>query len=142
MRKKDWRFVIGFVAAVAALKLITMLAGVDGESNREPTVRPRSAPVRATRPVEEILAYEQAGGPPSDALVSRFRVRLDRIARQCDWSRREASDKLLRMHQILTDEGKQVELLELTIGLDRATRGVATDCHEILATLVAMLGRE
>jgi hypothetical protein len=87
-----------------------------------------------------ILAYEQAGGPPSDALVSRFRVRLDRISRQCRWTRREASDKLLRMHQILRGEGKRVELLDLAVGLDRAKQGVATDCHELLATLGAMVG--
>ena len=99
----------------------------------------REAERSTVRTEEEILAYEQAGGPPSRSLVNSFRVRLNSIARQCGWTRRQASDKLLRMYQILRNEGKQVQLLDLAVGLDRAKEGVAMDCHQLLATLAAML---
>lgn len=141
LTKKDWKSVAVLVALILVLKLAAMLLGIGEEQPRTTVDRLRSTRLSSARSVEQILAYEQVGGPPGPKLVIDFRIYLDHIASQCDWTRREASDKLLRMHQILRREGKRVELLDLTIGLDRASRDVATDCHELLATLGAMVGR-
>ena len=139
MTRRDWKFVVGFLVLASA---IALFQGRFSGKEKRAVDRPHSASVRTTRPVEEILAYEQAGGPPSDALVSRFRVRLDRITRQCDWTKREASDKLLAMYGMLRDDGYNVELLDIAIALDRAKEGAPQDCHEVLALVGILLTRE
>lgn len=131
------------VALLGVLALVALLS-VDltsGPDEPEAAAAPRIAEQRPDRTEARVLAHEQAGGPPSEELVRTFEDRLASIARKCRWSRRETSDKLLRMHQILEEEGRFVQLLDLTVGLDDAKTGVATDCHELLATLGAILGR-
>lgn len=94
------------VALLAVLALVALLS-VDltsGPDEPEAAAAPRIAEQRPDRTEARVLAHEQAGGPPSEELVRTFEDRLASVARKCRWSRRETSDKLLRMHQILEEE--------------------------------------
>jgi hypothetical protein len=123
-----------FAVALVLLALYGWFTRDDWQRRDDSVVSPR-------RTFEEILAYEEVGRPPPTALVARFRVHLDHITKQCRWGRETASDRLLRAHQILEEEGSTVRLLDLTAGLDRATQDLAydVDCTGVLPVLMVML---
>lgn len=129
---------IFFLVLVGLYFLPTLIDSL-GDEKASSGLRQFDTPRRSTSSSGSTRTRDRSVSLTDQALGPSFVVSLERISSQCGWTPRDASAKLRRMQQMLREDGENVELQDLASGLDQASRGSRTDCHQLLATLGAML---
>lgn len=147
---------IGCAIAIAALILVIVIAGglaewtgedpETKETAAEKTISNAPPKTKSDKPIEYLLAVINSNGyvNEDDVTVTRFRYLLSTISQRTGYSSEKIADiTVLAQKQLKEEYGKEVGLLDLMEGANKALSGhdVQVSYEEIMAIMMLMLSQ-
>ncbi len=129
---------VGVIVATVGWAIRPSSAGSSERSTPSASERARS--------YGEIIAAEMEGHlSPDLSLVRRFEGLIENLDIRCAGSRESISDQILAGHRTFMSRGGKATLLDVAVGWERATRGMAevgVDCTQMLAGVLVLLEKD